>query len=419
MSGSAIELVDLIARWIHVIAAIMWAGNSMLFNWLDRNLRPGSRDAAGGNAPGALGQIWLLHSGAFYYVEKTLLGGQPIPKPMHWFKWQAYTTWWSGMVLLIAVYWFGGRALLESGTGNQVTHTQAVWIAAGSILVGWALYESMQRFVAPRHPRIAIAAWIAGLTALSIVLLHFLNGRAAFLHAGAMLGTIMAANVFFTIVPSQRELVASVNEGRGADPAVSARAKRVSIHNNYFTFPVIVLMVSVHFPAIYGGRLSWLLLLTLIAAGAAVRHVLNIRFTLPSWQPILAATIAAGTIALFTIMRAGTAPLPRRDFDCGAGDIRRGTSRHRQTVRGLSRVRAERPELWRGPGWRDVRYAGADSRARGENSRARSPHSNDAAREQDEHDGLRAGDTQSMDRRWCEARALALSCPCRSSTRMG
>ena len=305
MSSSAIELVDLIARWIHVIAAIMWAGNSMLFNWLDRNLRPGSRDAAGGNAPGALGQIWLLHSGAFYYVEKTLLGGQPMPKPLHWFKWQAYTTWWSGMALLIAVYWFGGRALLENGSGGPGSHAHAVWIAAGSILLGWALYEGMQRFVAPRLPLAANVIWIVGLAAISLTLLHYLNGRAAFLHVGAMLGTIMAANVFFTIVPSQRELVASVNEGRGADPAVSARAKRVSIHNNYFTFPVIVLMVSNHFPAMYAGRFNWLLLLTLIAAGAAVRHVLNLRFTVPSWQPILAATITASAIALLTIMRVG------------------------------------------------------------------------------------------------------------------
>jgi uncharacterized membrane protein len=120
-----------------------------------------------------------------------------------------------------------------------------------------------------------------------------------------MLGTIMAANVVFTIVPSQRELVASVSKGRGADPAVSARAKRVSIHNNYFTFPVIVLMLISHFPAVYGSRLNWLLLLVLIAAGAAVRHVLNIRFTFPAWRPTLAATMAASVLALIAILRVG------------------------------------------------------------------------------------------------------------------
>jgi uncharacterized membrane protein len=307
VSGSTIELVDLVARWIHVIAAIMWTGNSMLFNWLDRNLRPASPETSGSPASqGTLGNIWLLHSGAFYFVEKTLLGGQPLPRPLHWFKWQAYTTWWSGVVLLIAVYYFGGRATLADASVAPLSHRLAVLVAVTAIVAGWALYESMQRFVAPRAPRIALAIWMTGLTAITIALTHLLNGRAAFLHVGAMLGTIMAANVVFTIIPSQRELVASVAEGRGADPAVSARAKRVSIHNNYFTFPVIVLMLISHFPAVYGSRLSWLLLLALVAAGVAVRHVLNIRFTFPQWRPALAGTLVASVLALIAILRVGS-----------------------------------------------------------------------------------------------------------------
>ena len=306
MSGGTLEVIDLIARWIHVIAAIMWAGNSMLFNWLDRNLQPPSTDTAGSpGAKGTLGNIWLLHSGAFYFVEKTLLGGQPLPRPLHWFKWQAYTTWWSGVVLLVVVYYFGGRATLADTTVAPLGHRMAVAVALGAIVGGWALYESMQRLVAPRAPRAALTIWIAGLTGIAIALTQVLSGRAALLHAGAMLGTIMAANVVFTIVPSQRELVASVSEGRGADPAVSARAKRVSIHNNYFTFPVIVLMVIGHFPAIYGSRLNWLLMLVMIAAGAAVRHLLNIRFTFPAWRPALAGTLAAGALGLMVILRAG------------------------------------------------------------------------------------------------------------------
>ena len=308
MSGSAIELVDLVARWIHVIAAIMWAGNSMLFNWLDRNLRPPSPETSGSpGSKGTLGNIWLLHSGAFYFVEKTLLGGQPLPRPLHWFKWQAYTTWWSGVVLLIVVYYFGGRAMLADVTVAPLSHRMAVLVALGAITGGWALYESMQRFVAPRAPRVALAIWITGLSAIAIALTQVLSGRAALLHVGAMLGTIMAANVVFTIVPSQRELVASVSEGRGADPSVSARAKLVSIHNNYFTFPVIVLMVISHFPAVYGSRLNWLLLLVLIAAGAAVRHVLNIRFTFPAWQPALAGTLVGSVLALIAVLRFGSA----------------------------------------------------------------------------------------------------------------
>jgi uncharacterized membrane protein len=163
----------------------------------------------------------------------------------------------------------------------------------------------MQRFVAPRAPRIAAAVWVPGLVAIAVALTRLLSGRAAFLHAGAMLGTIMAANVVLTIVPSQRELVASVAEGRGGDPAVSERAKRVSIHNNYFTFPVLALMLSGHAPALYGHRLSWLLLLVVVAMGTGARHLLNIRFGFRAWRPVLAATLAGGTLAVYGIVRIG------------------------------------------------------------------------------------------------------------------
>jgi uncharacterized membrane protein len=303
VSGNTVELFDLIARWIHVIAGVMWIGNSLLFNWLDRSLIPAK---GAGHTRSPIGSIWLLHSGGFYFVEKTLLHGEQLPRPLHWFKWQAYTTWLSGAALLIVVYYFGGRAVMSDPSVAKLTQTQASLVGIGAIIGGWLLYESMQRFVAPRAPRVAGFIWITGLTAISIALTQLLSGRAAFLHVGAMLGTIMAANVFLTIVPSQRELEATVAEGRGGDPAVSARAKRVSIHNNYFTFPVIVLMVSNHFPSVYGSRYSWLLLLVLIAAGAAVRHVLNIRFTFRAWRPVLAGTIAASVIALYVIMGLGS-----------------------------------------------------------------------------------------------------------------
>ncbi|HEY8165502.1 MAG TPA: urate hydroxylase PuuD [Gemmatimonadaceae bacterium] len=303
MSGNTIELLDLIARWVHVIAGIMWVGNSLLFNWLDRSLVPST---GSGHTRSPIGSIWLLHSGGFYFVEKTLLHGEQLPKPVHWFKWQAYTTWLSGAALLVVVYYLGGRAAMADSSVAELTHRQASLIGIGAIVGGWALYESMQRFVAPRAPAVAGFIWITGLTAISIALTQLLSGRAAFLHVGAMLGTIMAANVLLTIVPSQRELEASVAEGRGGDPAVSARAKRVSIHNNYFTFPVIVLMVSNHFPSVYSSRYTWVLLLVLIASGAAVRHLLNIRFTFAAWRPALAATIVASVVVLYAVLHFGT-----------------------------------------------------------------------------------------------------------------
>ena len=296
MSARLWELTDFVARWIHVIAGIMWVGNSLLFNWLDRNLRPPETAERGHSA---VGTIWLLHSGGFYYVEKTLLRDEPLPVPLHWFKWQAYTTWLTGALLLVVVYYLSDRAVLTDP--GVLSHAGGVAVGLGAVVGGWALYEGMLRFVAPRAPVLAASVWLAGLTAISIALCAVLSGRAAFLHVGAMLGTIMAGNVFFTIVPSQHLLVASVSGG-GGDPAISARAKRVSIHNNYFTFPVIALMVSNHFPTIYGNQLNWLLLLVIVAGGALVRHVLNIRFTWPAWRPALATTMVATVAAIYAIL---------------------------------------------------------------------------------------------------------------------
>lgn len=299
MSPHALDLLDLVARWVHVIAGIMWVGNSLLFNWLDRSLHP-----ADGTTRTArpLGTIWLLHSGGFYHVEKSLLHGEPLPRPLHWFKWQAYTTWLSGVALLLAVYYLGDRALLADPAVAPLGERAARVLGLAAIAGGWALYEVVQRAVAPRFPVAAAAAWLVGLAGIAVALTQLLAGRAAFLHVGAMLGTIMAGNVAMTIVPSQRALVASLAEGRDADPAVAARAKRVSVYNNYVTFPVVALMVSNHFPSVYGHRWSWLLLLLVVAVGVAVRHVLNLRFTWPAWRPALAATLAAGVAALWAVL---------------------------------------------------------------------------------------------------------------------
>ncbi len=301
MSGSW-ELLDLIVRWVHVIAGIMWVGNSLLFNWIDRSL---VHPVSPGQTKRPAGTIWLLHSGGFYYVEKTLLHDEKMPARVHWFMWQAYTTWISGALLLVIVYYAGGRAALGDPTVANLTHWQAVMVGIGAIVLGNVVYDSMQRSVARSQPLLAAAMWIAVLTGIAFALTQLLSGRAAFLHVGAMLGTIMAGNVGSTIVPSQKELVASVVEGRGANQEFSDRAKRVSIHNNYFTFPVIVLMLASHYPAVYGHRWNWLLMFSLIAAGVVVRHVLNLRWTYPAWKPALAATIVATVVVLVGLLAAG------------------------------------------------------------------------------------------------------------------
>ena len=302
MTAPLLELLDLIARWIHVIAGIMWIGNSMLFNWLDRNLRPRDR------ANGVYGDIWLLHSGGFYLVEKNTgertPSGLRLPQPLHWFKWQAYTTWLSGAALLVIVYYLGGRALLVDPMVADLAPAQGVAAAVGSIVAGVVLYELLWRGLARVSVAAARVLSLALFVGIVYALTHLLSGRAAFLHVGALLGTIMAGNVFGTIVPSQRELVAALAQGRVPGQESAERAKERSIHNNYITFPVIVLMLSVHFPSLYAHGHNWIVLLVLAAGGALARHVLNVRFTFPSWKPALGVTMVATLAALVLLLRA-------------------------------------------------------------------------------------------------------------------
>ena len=298
-----IELLDFIVRWVHVIAGIMWVGNSMLYNWIDRNL-VASKD------PDVYGDIWLLHSGGFYLMEKNRGGRKPAgAHTLHWFKWQAYTTWLSGAALLIVVYYVGGRALLTDSM-NVGLHgsLNAVLVAVGTLVGAWLAYETIWRSLGRRAPMIAGA--LSGLLFSVAVhtLLENLSGRAAWIHVGAMLGTIMAGNVAFTIMPSQRELVSAMEAGRQPEQRFADAAKTRSIHNNYITFPVIALMMSAHFPSLYAGPLSEYALVTLIAGGAAARHVLNVRYTFKAWKPALAVVMAATAAALFLLVRQPAVP---------------------------------------------------------------------------------------------------------------
>ncbi len=293
MNPAVREILELVFRWIHVIAGIMWIGNSLLWNWIDRNLLPAE--------PGKEGEIWLLHSGAFYRMEKNLAGWDRA-RPLHWFKWQAYTTWLTGAALLVVVYYASGGALLVDPAVRELTPGQAVGVATGSIVGAWLAYDLVLGRAISRMGRMGAVAGFALVLGVAYGLTHLLSGRAAFLHVGAMLGTLMAGNVYRVIMPSQRVLVAAAERGERPDPAPSKRAKERSVHNNYMTFPVIVLMLSSHFPDLYGHRLNWLFLGILVLAGATVRHILNVRFTLGRWKPALAATFATTLGALFLLL---------------------------------------------------------------------------------------------------------------------
>jgi uncharacterized membrane protein len=293
---TGLELVDVALRWLHVVAGIMWIGNSLLFNWLDRTLRP-----AAAPRERSLGESWLLHSGGFYQVEKTLaLGAGVKPAEVHWFKWQAYTTWISGAALLVAVYYVTGGALLvnpASGLSARAT----VAIGVGVLLGGWLVYEAVWRSPLRQRPALTAVLCLLLLLALGWALGRVFTGRAAFLHIGALLGTLMAGNVRFHIMAAQRAFIAAIESGRPGDARLADAAKLRSIHNNYMTFPVIVLMMSSHFPGLYSAPHSWLVLGVLLLGGAGIRHALNVRWHFAVWQPALAAIIAAMLVSLYLL----------------------------------------------------------------------------------------------------------------------
>lgn len=290
------ELLDLLLRWTHVIAGIMWIGNSMLYNWLDRNLyRPA-------DAPKNLvGKIWMVHSGGFYEVEKKYLEPSQMPEVLHWFKWQSYTTWISGFLLLCIVYFFSGGAYLVDPSVSSIGVPQAIALCVATLFVGYGVYDLLWRSPLRNAPKVASLVSLALLVGVVYGLTHVLAGRAAYLMVGALLGTLMSGNVFMHIMPSQRELVAATIAGREQDPAIGMRAKQRSIHNNYMTFPVIVIMLSNHFAFTYGNPNNWLILLVLIVGGAGVRHFMNIRWTFKPWLPAIGATAAAAIALLFVL----------------------------------------------------------------------------------------------------------------------
>lgn len=302
-ADTAREFADLLLRWVHVIAGIMWIGNSLLFNWLDRNLIP---DAGARPGDRHFGRIWLLHSGAFYDVEKKLLAPDEMPRVLHWFKWQSYTTWMTGAALLVLLYWTGGAALMIDPGVMRLSPREAVAIGAATVVGGWILYDVSWRLLA-KVPAAATALSLALLAGVVWTLTHVLSGRAAFLHVGALLGTCMSGNVFAHIMPSQRKLVAATEAGRPQNPADSAHAKQRSIHNNYLTFPLLFMMLSNHFSIVTGNRASWLLLAIFFVGGALARHWLNVRFTFGPWLPSLVGTVLATVTAAAIVVQA-TAP---------------------------------------------------------------------------------------------------------------
>lgn len=288
------EFLDLGVRWVHLIAGIMWIGNSMLFNWLDRNLEKPPERA---NEPGYEGKMWMVHSGGFYEVEKKQLAPGQMPERLHWFKWQNFTTWASGIGLLVVVYYMNGGAFLIDPSVKALGLPQAVGISVGSLVAAWLVYDVSWRVLGPKLPGVAGILSIAMLLGLAFFYTQVFSGRAAYLHVGVLLGTVMTGNVWMVIVPSQRKLVAATESGQEQDFALNKKAKQRSIHNNYMTFPLLFIMLSNHFPSTYGHPHNWLILFVLMFAGAGIRHFMNIRFAMQSTAAWLGPIVIIGALA--------------------------------------------------------------------------------------------------------------------------
>jgi len=266
MEGFLLDSLTLLLRWLHVVAAIAWIGESFYFVALDRGLR-----APASPAEGLYGESWSVHGGGFYRKQKYVPAPPQLPEVLHWSKWKSYTTWLSGFALLAVIYLASPHIYLVDPAVAPLGNAQAVGLAVGFLLLGWLVYDALCRLVGFREGLLG-AVMAVFVLVLCFAATHLFAGRAAFLLVGAVLATIMSANVFFVIIPGQKRMVAALQRGEPVDPLPGLRGKQRSVHNTYFTLPVVFAMLSVHFPAAQAHPHSWLLLFGFMAAGALVRQ---------------------------------------------------------------------------------------------------------------------------------------------------
>lgn len=266
------EWMNIVIRLMHITFGIAWIGASFYFVFLENalNRTRDVRDELAGN-------LWAVHGGGFYYLEKYKVAPQKIPKHLHWFKYEAYFTWLSGFCLLFVVYYFNASAMLIDKNVLDITEWQGIGIGIGSFIVAWVVYDLLCK-----SPLVKKGYWFAltGLllvTAFAWCYAHVFNSRAAYMHFGAMLGGIMVANVFFVIIPSQKAMVKAARENKPLDPQLGKNAGLRSLHNNYFTLPVLFVMISNHFPSTFGNENAWLVLAVITLGAAGVKHYLNLR----------------------------------------------------------------------------------------------------------------------------------------------
>ena len=312
MESYLLDWANLLLRWLHLITGIAWIGASFYFVMLDNSLRPPKNPADAQR--GVFGELWAVHGGGFYCSQKFLTGpqGEPLTQDLHWSKWEAYTTWLSGMSLLAVMYWAGASTHLIDSRVLALSQPAAIGISVAFIATGWLVYDALCRALFGRDGLMAVLLF--AFVVLADWLLHqVFSARGAYIHVGAMLGTMMVANVFVHIIPGQRRMVAQIRAGQPVDPRPGQVGKQRSVHNTYFTLPVLFIMISNHYPMTYSHPNGWLVLVVMTLAGVLIRQffVLRHRGQLKWWLPAAGAALLALLIVLL-------APKP---VDAGVGKV--------------------------------------------------------------------------------------------------
>lgn len=284
------EWLNLLVRWVHMIVGIAWIGASFYFVWLENNLnRKNPKE-------GLSGDLWAIHGGGIYHLQKYKLAPEKMPEHLHWFKWEAYATWLTGIVLLAVVYYLNAQLYLLA-PGSDLTPMQGIGISVASLIAGWFIYDFLCNSALGKRPALLGVVLLALLVVAAWALSQVFSGRAAYIHIGAITGTMMVGNVFRVIMPGQRKLVAAITEGREPDPAAPAKALLRSRHNNYLTLPVLFIMISNHFPSTYGNEWNWAILFAIAMLSVLVRHYFNTRHESQKW----AWTLPAAALGMLTL----------------------------------------------------------------------------------------------------------------------
>ena len=297
MEAYVLDWLNLLVRWLHLITGIAWIGASFYFVMLDNSLSPPAKPEDAKR--GVFGELWAVHGGGFYVSQKFPVGpkGEPLSENLHWSKWEAYTTWLSGMGLLALIYWLGASSYLVDSSVMALSVPAAIAISVGFLAGGWVVYDGLCRWLEGRENLLAALIFVL-VMASAWALFHLFSARAAFIHVGAMIGTIMVANVFFHIIPGQKRMVADIRAGRAPDPKPGIIGKQRSVHNTYFTLPVLFIMISNHYPMTYSHPQGWLVLGVIMLAGVLIRqffvlrHRGSVKWALPAVGVALLAGVA-------------------------------------------------------------------------------------------------------------------------------